>query len=177
MTICPTMLSTITCYNDTRIFIESVIYGRTDNFTCPPTSPCDSTIDLSWKVTPFCQGKSSCVINGSYDGLEKPCDTNYFNISYSCNDSESEKKIQSRQSFLSISLQFWCFINITISNQSAFHGICFIFIVRNRKTFKTSFTNHPQVDVHVQKLLIETVEAKKFGKKYAWLVFKWLVCF
>nr|XP_058967692.1 uncharacterized protein LOC131794190 [Pocillopora verrucosa] len=83
-TICPTVVSTITCHNDTKIFIESVMYGRTDNFTCPPTSLCDPSIDLSRKVTPICQGKSSCDINGSYDGLEKPCNTSYFNISYTC---------------------------------------------------------------------------------------------
>ena len=92
-TICPTVVSTITCDNDTKIFIESVMYGRTDNFTCPPTSLCDPSIDLSRKVTPICQGKSSCDINGSYDGLEKPCNTSYFNISYTCKKSEFGKMI------------------------------------------------------------------------------------
>ena len=91
VTICATQLKTITCYNDSKIFIESVSYGRNDNVTCLAPNQaipsCNASIDLSWRVMPLCQGKSSCVINGSYDGQETPCDgnsTNYFNISYSC---------------------------------------------------------------------------------------------
>lgn len=98
--ICPTELATITCHNDTKIFIESVTYGRTDNVTClgqaQGTPSCNLPIDLSWRVTPICQGQSSCVINGSYDGQEKPCDgnnTNYFNISYNCMKSKLENMI------------------------------------------------------------------------------------
>ncbi|KAJ7381778.1 hypothetical protein OS493_039071 [Desmophyllum pertusum] len=90
--VCPTELATITCYNDSKIFIESVLYGRADNVTClapNQTIPsCSESIDLSWRVTPYCQGLPYCVINGTYDVQEKPpCDgnnANYFNIAYSC---------------------------------------------------------------------------------------------
>ncbi|KAJ7360505.1 hypothetical protein OS493_015607 [Desmophyllum pertusum] len=95
--VCPTELATITCYNDSKIFIESVLYGRADNVTClapNQTIPsCKKSIDLSWRVTPYCQGLTYCVINGTYDVQEKPpCDgnnTNYFNIAYSCKTTSS----------------------------------------------------------------------------------------
>ena len=90
-TACATELATITCHNDSKIFIESVSYGRSDNITCLAPNQaipsCNASIDLSWRVLPYCQGLSSCVVNGSYDGTVVPCDgngTNYFNISYNC---------------------------------------------------------------------------------------------
>lgn len=96
-TACATELATITCHNDSKIFIESVTYGRTDNVTCLKPNQaipsCNASVDLSWRVMPYCQGLSSCVINGSYDGAVIPCDgnkTNYFNISYNCKISKLE---------------------------------------------------------------------------------------
>lgn len=96
-TACATELATITCHNDSKIFIESVSYGRTDNVTCLAPNQeipsCNASIDLSWRVLPYCQGLSSCVVNGSYDGTVVPCDgngTNYFNISYHCKISKLE---------------------------------------------------------------------------------------
>ena len=75
-------------------------YGRTDNVTCLAPNQaipsCNASIDLSWWVWPYCQGKSSCVINGSYDDTVTPCDghgTNYFNISYNCKISKLETLI------------------------------------------------------------------------------------
>ena len=90
-------LKPITCYNNSKIFIQSALYGRSDNVTClggQEVPMCNASIDLSWRVLPVCQGKSSCVINGSYDELESPCDgnnTNYLNISYSCKTRKLEK--------------------------------------------------------------------------------------
>ncbi len=91
LTICATEMKTITCYNDSKIFIDSVTYGRTDNVTClaPNQSipSCNASIDLSWRVTPVCQGQSSCAINGSLDDQETPCNgnnTSYLNVTYSC---------------------------------------------------------------------------------------------
>ena len=75
-------------------------YGRTDNVTCLAPNQaiptCNASIDLRWRVWPYCQGKSSCVINGSYDDTVSPCDgnrTNYFNISYNCKKRKLETLI------------------------------------------------------------------------------------
>lgn len=77
----------ITCYNNTKIFIQSALYGRSNNFTClsgQEVSSCNTLVDVSWRVLPDCQGKSSCVVSGSFDGLGSPCISSYFNISYDC---------------------------------------------------------------------------------------------
>ena len=55
---------------------------------------CNASIDHSWRVLPICQGKSSCVINGSYDRQDSPCDgidTNYLKVTYVCKARKLEK--------------------------------------------------------------------------------------
>lgn len=92
------------CYNDIKIFIEFVMYGRIDNFICLFILLCDLFIDLSGKVILICQGKSFCDINGFYDGLEKLCNISYFNIFYICKKSEFGKMIQFSKLFVFIFL-------------------------------------------------------------------------
>ena len=85
--VCAMDETTITCYNNTKIFIQSALYGRSNNFTClsgQEVSSCNTLVDVSWRVLPVCQGKSSCVVSGSFDGLGSPCISSYFNISYDC---------------------------------------------------------------------------------------------
>ena len=88
--LCAWELNSITCYNNSKIFIQSALFGRSDNVTClggQAVPSCNASIDVSWRVLPLCQGKSSCVLNGSHYEQDSPCDgnnTNYLNITYSC---------------------------------------------------------------------------------------------
>ncbi|XP_068723973.1 L-rhamnose-binding lectin CSL1-like [Montipora capricornis] len=93
VTVCDWDLKSIECVDESKIFIQSVSYGRSDDVTClgsgQAVPACNASIDLSWLVLPDCQGKSSCDFNGSYDLQDAPCDgnkTNYFNITYVCKE-------------------------------------------------------------------------------------------